>query len=94
VKPATTDEHGRTIVEPDGSGVGRDFYVTVIDGPRTGYLLGPYKTHGEALANVRRGELLTLRHDTKALFGGYGYGTCSAPHGTLIKPVFALNEEV
>lgn len=31
------------------------YYVTVKDGPRTGFLLGPYDTHAEALAQLNRG---------------------------------------
>lgn len=78
----------RTFKVPDGTGIGRDFYVTVVDGGRTGYLLGPFATHGEALANVERGKALAVKHNTRACFGEYAYGTASAPHGTNILTVF------
>ena len=83
-----TDQQGRTFVDPIGEsrGVGRDFYVTVIDGPRTGFLLGPYDTHKEALDKVDRGRQLAQEVNDWAWF--YAYGTASAPHGTNIKTVF------
>jgi hypothetical protein len=89
----TRDAHGRTFVEETGAGLGRDFYVTVIDGPRTGYLLGPFDTHREALDRVDLGRILAEKHNTRALFGGYAYGTASAPHGTQIKTVFGRGEQ-
>jgi hypothetical protein len=36
----------------------REFFVTVVDGPRYGFLLGPYATHEEALGQVDRGRKL------------------------------------
>ena len=53
--------------------IGTQFYVTVRDGPRTGYLLGPYRTHREALAQVDRGRSLAYDADPRAPF--YAYGT-------------------
>lgn len=87
-RPETRDAHGRTFVESDGRGIGRDFYVTVIHGERTGYLLGPFDTHAEAIANVERGKKLAETHNTRALFGDFAYGTASAPCGTNIDTVF------
>jgi hypothetical protein len=83
----------RTFAKATGAGLGRDFYVTVIDGERTGYLLGPFDTHREALDRVDLGRKLAERHNTRALFGGYAYGTASAPHGTPIKTVFGHGKE-
>lgn len=82
------DIHGRTHVDPIGEslGVGRDFYVTVIDGPRTGFLLGPYDTHREALDKVERGRKLAQEVNDRATW--FAFGTSSAPHGTDIKTVF------
>lgn len=51
------------------------FYVTVKDGPRTGFLLGPYPTHEEALANVERGKGLALESDGASRSWFYAYGT-------------------
>jgi hypothetical protein len=52
------------------------FYVTVRNGSRKGFLLGPYETHGEALANVDR----SRRHveDHHAYAWGWGFGTAKA----------------
>jgi hypothetical protein len=51
----------------------RLFYVTVRDAGRTGFLLGPYSTHGEALANVKRGTRLAQDANSRAVF--YAFGT-------------------
>jgi hypothetical protein len=88
----TVDIYGRThVLEMDGSSVGKDFYVTVIDGPRAGFLLGPFKTHKEALDNVERGRRLANKVNDRACW--YGYGTASAPHGAEIPTVFKLDEQ-
>jgi hypothetical protein len=52
---------------------GFKFYVSVKDGQRSGFLLGPYDTHDEALANVDRGRKLAYDADTRAPW--YAYGT-------------------
>jgi hypothetical protein len=57
---------------PTCPGTGR-FYVTVVDGPRVGFLLGPYPEHETALANVRRGNRLANDADPRAAF--YAFGT-------------------
>jgi hypothetical protein len=49
------------------------FYVTVKDGRRTGWLLGPYATHGEALAHVDDGRRLARAVDDRAAW--YAFGT-------------------
>jgi hypothetical protein len=82
------DDHGRTWVDPIGEsrGVGRDFYVTVVDGSRTGWLLGPYATHGEALKKVELGRKLAEKVNDRAIW--YAYGTASVDHGIAMKTVF------
>lgn len=50
------------------------FYVTVINGKRTGFLLGPYDSHQDALDNVERGRELAIDADPFACF--YYVGTC------------------
>jgi hypothetical protein len=55
----------------------RLYYVTVRDAGRTGWLLGPYKTHKQALAQVDRGHDLACEADRWACF--YAYGTASLP---------------
>ena len=66
---------------------GLDFYVTVLDSGRTGFLLGPYPTHEEAKAQVERGRELANKADPWA--GFYSFGTASLPKGTPRKVVFA-----
>ena len=87
-----TDAFGRTHVTELGAplGVGRDFYVTVLDHDRTGFLLGPFISHADALANVERGRKLAESVNDRAIW--YAYGTASAPHGTVIKTVFGMEE--
>lgn len=51
------------------------FYVTVVDGKRYGFLLGPYPTHQEAIDNVARGRNLANDADPRAAF--YAFGTAS-----------------
>lgn len=51
------------------------FYVTVKDGNRTGFLLGPYDNHDEALANVDRGREAAFASDNKGRSWFYSYGT-------------------
>jgi hypothetical protein len=58
---------------------GARFYVTIRDGDRVGFLLGPYACHMTALANVERGRQLAiaLRPDQAAFAT---FGTASHPH--------------
>jgi len=53
------------------------YYVSVIDGPRSSLLLGPFDTHMGALLNVEAVRREANRIDTKACF--YGFGTASVP---------------
>jgi hypothetical protein len=62
-----------------------DFYVTVKDAGRTGFLLGPYPDIREALENVRRGRDLACEHNSRAVF--YAYGVSRLPMGTSGVPV-------
>jgi len=63
------------------------YYVSVKDDRgRTGYLLGPYDGHEEALANVRRANDLACDADRRAVF--YSFGTCSVPADRTIRTVF------
>lgn len=65
------------------------YYVSVIDGPRKGFLLGPYDTHAEALENVDRGRELALKTDNASRTWFYSYGTCRIERdGKLPKGVF------
>lgn len=80
---------------PDGvcGGVhpeGHVFYVSVRDGQRTGFLLGPYGDHGTALANVERGRKLACDANDRAWF--YSYGTASLPADTVVSVVFTESE--
>lgn len=53
---------------------------------RHAYLLGPYATHAEALANVDRGRRLAADNDPKAHW--YNFGTCGISEPTDRKGVF------
>jgi len=50
------------------------FYVTAREGKRAVFLLGPYRTHFEALGNVERGRKLACDYDAtgRADFAAYG----------------------
>ena len=63
-----------------------NFYVTVRDGGRTGYLLGPYPTHDEARTNVDRGRTLAEARDAWAHF--YSFGTARVSATTLPRATF------
>lgn len=49
------------------------YYVTVRDGQRHGFLLGPYDSHLEALENTDRGKALAEKADPRAHW--YAFGT-------------------
>lgn len=63
------------------------FYVTVKDGGRTGRLLGPYDSHGEALARVEDGRRLAKAANDRAFW--YAYGTSRVATGP--RPAGLLN---
>lgn len=70
---------------PDGT----SFFVSCIEDEgqrRKSYLLGPYSTHAEALANIDRGRKLAVENDPKAHW--YSFGTCSISEPTERKGVF------
>lgn len=75
------------IVNRDAEPPAGDFYVTVRDAGRTGFLLGPYDDIRDALADVKRGRDLACEHDKWAWF--YAYGVSRLPIGTEVAPVFA-----
>jgi hypothetical protein len=50
------------------------YYVTVREGNRHGYLLGPYDTHAEALSHVQRGSEYAAGVDVKAHWYAFGTG--------------------
>ena len=49
------------------------YYVSVIDGPRHGFLLGPFDHHLSALLRVPAVKKEALKIDSRAAF--YGFGT-------------------
>jgi uncharacterized protein YegJ (DUF2314 family) len=57
------------------------FYVSVRDNGRSGFLLGPYATHEEALANVQLGQRLAEQVNDNAHW--YAYGTAKVTAETL-----------
>jgi len=67
------------IPEPVVSRPGARFYVTIRDGDRVGFLLGPYASHMTALGNLERGRRLAMaRRPDQAAFASFG--TASHPH--------------
>lgn len=52
----------------------RRFYVTVVDGPRSGLMAGPFETHQEALDRVDAANRVAQEADARAFW--YAYGTC------------------
>jgi hypothetical protein len=66
--------------------VARSYYVSVQDDGRTAFLLGPFKSHEAALAQVDRGRGLTDGADPYAAF--YAFGTSSLPADVPVKTVF------
>ena len=57
------------------------FYVSVVDGPKRGFLAGPFRIHDSALALVERCRELAEKVDQWAHF--YAFGTAKAPDGRM-----------
>lgn len=74
-----------------GCAVAEGFYVTVRHGKRSGALLGPYATHGEALANVDRAKRYALEYIDLASFYAYGTAKTTAKPGREL-PTGRLND--
>jgi hypothetical protein len=70
----------------EAQAIGRAFYVTVIDGARSGFLAGPYCTHDSALADVERVKAMACKANDRAHW--YAFGTASAPLGVSVPCVF------
>lgn len=67
--------------KPKGHDAGSDFFVSNIrNGKGWRPILGPYKTHDEALANVDRGRKLTEEADPQAFWDSFG--TCKKDAGS------------
>ena len=75
-------------VDFQGDKAGYLYYVSVIDGGQYGFLLGPYRTHAEAEANVPRAKGLAREADDRAFW--YAYGTAGAPDSVRIQTVFGI----
>jgi hypothetical protein len=71
--------------EPVVSRPGARFYVTIREGRRVGWLLGPYASHMTALANVERGRRLAMEARPDQA-GFAAFGTASYPG--IIRTVF------
>lgn len=65
------------MVNPDAAVPDGDYYVTVRDAGRTGFLLGPYSDLRDALANRQRA--INLACDANADAPWYLYGTARVP---------------
>lgn len=73
---------------PECPSNGGRYYVTVRDHDRTGWLLGPYDTHAEALANVDRGNELACNADPRAHWYAFGTARITDPSAPLPATVF------
>lgn len=67
-----------------------DYYVTVRDAGRTGFLLGPYTDYLAALADVRRGRDLACEHNSRAVFYAYGVSRWAQNGSKQPLPVFTM----
>jgi hypothetical protein len=70
-------QHGASPLETPTNRPGGRFYVTVRDGSRTGFLLGPYASHIMAQMHESRGRKLAQAAVSDAAF--YTFGTASLP---------------
>jgi hypothetical protein len=75
-----------SLVNADAAIPEGDYYVTVRDAGRTGFLLGPYTDYLEVLANIDRGRKLAQAADCRAVF--YAFGHSRLPVGTPCRTVF------
>lgn len=64
------------------------YFVTVIDGPRTAFLAGPYATHFDALDHVELAREKAEQADPRAVW--YHYGTARAKDGQAYPTVFGM----
>ncbi len=66
----------------------RAFFVTIQDAGRTGWLLGPYPTHYDALQEVGRGKELAVEARQDMWFASFGTASVPESEASRIKPVF------
>lgn len=69
------------------------FYVTVRRDSRTGFLLGPYVTHDEALANVARANAAACEIDPFCGFDDFGTARVVVREGRT-PPSGVLNDHI
>jgi hypothetical protein len=55
------------------------FYVTVRDAGRTGFLVGPYDTHEEALERVDEAKRLACEANSRGVWYAYGTSKVTGP---------------
>ena len=58
------------------------YYVSIIDGERWALILGPFRTHQEALDMVDKARDVGCEIDRKSHF--YGWGTCKVADGRAV----------
>lgn len=66
-----------------------DHYVTVRDGSRVGFLVGPFDSRVEALKRLDNARDRAIAGNSRAWF--MAFGTSSLPMGTPCRTVFALD---
>lgn len=81
---SSTDQE--VVINPD-----RRFYVSVVDGSRYGFLIGPFKLHQTALSIVDDVSKLTQERYPWSHF--YSFGTCSLPKESAFKVPGVLNDD-
>lgn len=69
----------------------KGYYVTLKDGQRTAWILGPFKEHANALASVREAKDCAERFDPRAFW--YAHGTSSIESANPL-PAGKLNDQL
>jgi hypothetical protein len=64
---------------PSCPGGGGGYYVSLVEGPRRGLLLGPFETHQEALGRVEDGRRRASAADPWLDFAAFGTLRVKAP---------------
>jgi len=58
------------------------YYVSILDGTRSAFALGPFATHDEALAHVNEVTGFVTERDPRGPFYAYGTARASRPYST------------
>lgn len=61
------------------------YYVSVLDGTRSMFALGPFETHAEALAHVADVDTFLTKHDPRGPFYAYGTSRATRPYSPTLR---------